>query len=175
MIDWQLIIYQAIPYLMIGIPLLVLVNWFLKQNIKTRQIELSIAMQKEVLPLRIQAYERLIILLERINPETMILREQKQGLTNLQLHALLLKNIRSEFEHNLAMQIYLPAKTWDLITKSRDEVIKLINTCSGEVKPEAPSIELSQKILERNSNKVSFHIKQAKDAIKKDIQLYYFS
>nr|WP_321451627.1 hypothetical protein [uncultured Carboxylicivirga sp.] len=175
MIDWQIIIYQAIPYLLIGIPILVLINWFLKQNIKTKQIELSMAMQKEMLPLRIQAYERLTILLERINPDAMILREQKPGLTNLQLHTSLLKNIRSEFEHNLAMQIYLPVKTWDLILKSRDEVIKLINTSAGEVKTDAPSMELSQKILERYSKESDYYLKQAKEALKKDIQQYYFS
>jgi len=175
MIDWQTILYMAIPYLMIGIPVLILVNWFLKQNLKSKQIEISLSMQKEMLPLRIQAYERLTILLERINPDTLILREQKQGLSNLQLHTLLLKGIRSEFEHNLAMQIYLPAKTWDLILKSRDEVIKLINTCAGEVKAEGPSMELSQKILERYSKESDFYLKQAKEALKKDIQLYYFS
>ena len=175
MIDWQTILYQAIPYLMIGVPILLLVNWFLKQNLKTKQIELSLSMQKEMLPLRIQAYERLTILLERINPDTLILREQKQGLSNLQLHSSLLKSIRSEFEHNLAMQIYLPVKTWDLIIKSRDEVIKLINTCAGEVKAEGPSMELSQKIIERFSKESDFYIKQAKEALKKDIQLYYFS
>jgi hypothetical protein len=175
MVDWQNIIYQAIPYLLIGIPMLMLVNWFLKQNLKTKQIELSLSMQKEMLPLKIQAYERLTILLERINPETMVLREQKPGLTSLQLHSLFLKNIRSEFEHNLAMQIYLPNNTWELITKARDEVIKVINTCSSEVKPEAPSMELSQKILERSINEVNFYLKKAREALKNDIQSYYFS
>lgn len=175
MVDWQNIIYQAIPYLLIGIPMLLLVKWFLKQNLKTKQIELSLSMQKEMLPLKIQAYERLTILLERINPETMVLREQKQGLNSLQLHTLLLKNIRSEFEHNLAMQIYLPNKTWDLITQARDEVIKVINSCSSQVKPDSPSMELSQKILERSINEVNYYLKKAREALKNDIQSYYFS
>ncbi len=175
MISWQNIIYQAIPYLLTGIPILLLVNWFLKQNLKMKQVDLSLSVQKEILPLRIQAYERLTILLERINPESIVLREQKQGLTSLQLHTQILKNIRSEFEHNLAMQIYVPNKTWDLISIARDEAIKVINSCASDVKPDAPSMELSQKILERSMNETNFHIKKAREALKNDIQLYYFS
>lgn len=175
MINWQNIMYQAIPYLLVGIPVLLLVNWFLKQNLKIKQIELSLATQKEMLPLKVQAYERLTILLERINPESIVLREQKQGLSSLQLHSLILKHIRSEFEHNLAMQIYLPNKTWDLINNARDESIKMINSCAGEVKPDAPSMELSQKIMTRSINEPNFHIKKAKEALRNDIQSYYFS
>ncbi len=174
MFDWQGISTYAVPFLLLGVPMLILVNWFLKQNLKMKQLELSLAVQKEMLPLKIQAYERLIILLERINPETIVLREQKQGLSNLQMHSILLKSIRKEFEHNLAMQIYLPAKSWELITQSRDEIIKLINTCSGEVKPDQPSIELSQKLMERSMNETNFRLNKAKETLRKDIELLYY-
>lgn len=173
MFDWQELIKNVLPFILLGVPLLILVNWFLKQNLKMKQLDLAQSIQKEMLPLKIQAYERLILLLERINPENMVLREQKQGLTNLQFHSLLLKNIRKEFEHNLAMQIYLPGKSWELITQSRDEVIKLINTCSSEVKPNQPSIELSQKLMERGINETNFHLKKAKESLRKDIELLY--
>lgn len=174
MANWQNILLQILPYLFLGIPILLVINWFLKQNVKMKQLELSMAKHKELLPLKMQAYERLTIFLERINPENLVLREQKQGLSSVQLHHSMLKNIRAEFEHNLAMQIYVPIATWDLITHARDEVIKTINTCSGEVNPSSPSMMLSQKILENSINDVVYHIKKAKDTLKKDIEEYYY-
>ncbi len=168
------LIQTSVSTLLIATPLLILIHWFLKHNIKLKQLELANSTFKELIPTRLQAYERLSILLERITPEALVLREQKQGLTSLQLQSILLQSIRKEFEHNFAMQIYLPASTWDQIIKSRDEVIKLLNTCSAEVQPNSPSMQLSKIILEKAINETNFHIVKAKKALKKDIQLYYF-
>jgi len=174
MIEFENLVIISILILLIGIPFLILVRWFLKHNLKLKEIELANSTFKELIPTRLQAYERLSILLERITPEALVLREQKQGLSSLQLQKILLQNIRQEFEHNFAMQIYLPISTWDLVIKSRDEVKKLINTCSAEVQPNSPSMELSRVILERTINETNFYISKAKESLKKDIQNYYF-
>jgi len=174
MIEFENLVIISILILLIGIPFLILVRWFLKHNLKLKEIELANSTFKELIPTRLQAYERLSILLERITPEALVLREQKQGLSSLQLQKILLQNIRQEFEHNFAMQIYLPISTWDHVIKSRDEVKKLINTCSAEVQPNSPSMELSRVILERTINETNFYISKAKESLKKDIQNYYF-
>jgi hypothetical protein len=160
--------------ILIAAPLLILLRWFLKHNIKLKELELANSTFKELIPTRLQAYERLTILLERISPEAIVIRENKPGMTSLQLQKQLLQIIRQEFEHNFAMQVYLPIKTWDTIIKSRDEIIKLINTSSAEVNPNSPSMELSRVILEKGINETNFYLVKAKEALKKDIQLYYF-
>jgi len=174
MLVFEKLIQTSAITLLVAVPLLLLIRWFLKHNLKLKELELANSTFKELIPTRLQAYERLSILLERITPEALALREQRQGLTSIQLQKLLLQNIRQEFEHNFAMQIYLPVKTWEQVIKSRDEVIKLINTCSAEVQPNSPSMELSKKILERAINETNFYITKAKESLKKDIQLYYF-
>lgn len=174
MMEFENLVIISVPIILIGLPLLILIRWFLKHNLKLKELELANSTFKELIPTRLQAYERLSILLERISPEAMILRENKQGLSNLLLQKRLLQVIRGEFEHNFAMQIYLPVATWEKILKSRDEVIKLINTCSGEVNPNGHSMELSKIILEKTVNETDFYIVKAKEALKNDIQLYYF-
>ncbi|WP_289054665.1 hypothetical protein [Carboxylicivirga marina] len=164
----------AAVVLLIALPLLILIRWFFKHNLKLKELELANSTYKELIPTRLQAYERLAILLERISPETIVIRENKQGLSSLQFQKQLLQIIRQEFEHNFAMQIYLPAKTWDAIIKARDEVVKLINTSAAETQANAPSMELSRIILEKGINDTNFYIKKAKEVLKKDIQLYYF-
>jgi hypothetical protein len=66
-----------------------------------------------------------------------------------QLQAELLKTIRAEFEHNLSQQIYVSAKAWDVIKNSKEQIIKIVNTCSIKVKPEEPAIRLSAQIIEK--------------------------
>ncbi|MCT4591686.1 MAG: hypothetical protein N4A71_27955 [Carboxylicivirga sp.] len=174
MIEFDEIIKLLSFTLLITIPILIILRWFLKHNLKLKELELANSTYKELIPTRLQAYERLTLLLERINPDTMVLRENIAGLTSLQLQKKLLNTVRQEFEHNFAMQVYLPVKTWDKIIKSRDEVIKLINTSSAEVDPNSPSISLSKVILEKGVNETTFYILKAKEQLKKDIQLYYF-
>lgn len=174
MIEFKDVMTTGITILLIAVPILILIRWFLKHNLKLKELELANSTFKELIPTRLQAYERLAILLERITPESIVLREQKQGLTSLQLHNQLLQSIRHEFEHNFAMQIYLPVESWDKITKARDEVIKVINSSSAEVQPNSPSMELSRTILEKAINETNFFIVKAKETLKKDIQLYYF-
>ncbi len=174
MIVFEEIIKLSCIVVLISTPILVLLRWFLKHNLKQKQLELANSTFKELIPTRLQAYERLAILLERISPEAIVLRENKANMTSLQLQKQLLSSIRHEFEHNFAMQIYLPAPTWDAILKSRDVVIKLINTASGEVQPNSPAIHLSKIIFEKGVNETNFYINKAKENLKKDIQLYYF-
>jgi len=174
MIAYDEIIKLLCIVLLISLPMLLILRWFLKHNLKLKELELANNVYKELIPTRLQAYERLTILLERISPEAIVLRENIAGSSSLQLQKKLLATIRHEFEHNFAMQVYLPIKTWDKIIKSRDEVIKLINTASAEVNPNAQSMELSRIILEKSMNETNFYIDKAKEALKKDIQRYYF-
>ncbi|MCU4175939.1 hypothetical protein [Carboxylicivirga sp. N1Y90] len=173
MLNLNELIQSSLPFFLFAIPLLILVRCFLKHNLKLKQIELASSLKKELIPNKIQAYERVTLLLERIHPETLILREQQAGLSNMQLHKQLLKSIRTEFDHNIAMQIYMPSKTWEYVTKARDEVSKLINTCSSQVQPNNPSMELAHKILEKTINETNYYITKAKEKLNNDIELMY--
>jgi hypothetical protein len=174
MTNFEELIKIATITLLFALPLLLLTRWYLKHQIKLKELELANNTFRELIPTRMQAYERLAILLERITPESLVLREQNHSLTSLQLQQKLLQIVRHEFEHNFAMQIYLPVKSWEAVTKSRDEVIKLINTCAGAVKPTSPALELSKTILERSMNETNFYVVKAKEKLKNDIQQYYF-
>ncbi len=103
--------------------------------------------QKITLPLRLQAYERMILFLERMSPNSLIIRLQNQQMTARQLQMEMLSLIRAEFEHNLAQQLYISTNAWDVIVSAKENVIKIINISSEEVDPNAPFLELSQKIM----------------------------
>ena len=84
----------------------------LREETKRRKAELTQNNQKITIPVRLQAYERLVLYLERISPESLLIRVNQPNLTNKKLQAKLLQNIRAEWEHNLSQQLYVSNNAW---------------------------------------------------------------
>ena len=124
-----------------------LVQKFLNNEQKTREHELKKSAQSTITPLKIQAYERLVIFLERIHPNSIVVRVNKHGMSSHQLHQELIKSIKSEYEHNLSQQIYISAAAWELVKTSKEEVVKLINISATKVAHDSVSNELAMMIL----------------------------
>jgi len=129
-----------------------LVQKFLGNEQKRREHELRKSSQATITPLKIQAYERLVIFLERIHPNSVVVRVNKHGMSAQQLHQELVKTIKTEYEHNLSQQIYISHNAWELIKTAKEEVIKLINISSTKVPHDAGSNELAMMILNITSN-----------------------
>jgi hypothetical protein len=99
------------------------------------------------LPLRLQAYERMSLFLERISPSSLLLRLAPSATNAIELQHILLNDIREEYNHNVAQQIYISNDTWDQIGFAMNEVIADINKAAAEVSPEAPATDLGKKIF----------------------------
>ncbi len=99
-------------------------------------------------PLRIQAYERMILFLERISPTSLVMRLHQSGISAQMLHAELLKAIRSEYEHNMSQQIYLSIKTWEMIKVSKEETIKLINMTINKMPDHASGLNFGEALIQ---------------------------
>jgi len=145
-----------------------LVKNFLDHESRKKSIDLKLNNQTLITPIRLQAYERVILFLERINPNGLIMRSNKVG-TASQFQAELLKTIRAEFEHNLSQQIYMSSKAWESVIKSKEETIKLINVASSRVNVDASAMELAQTIIAVSSQLSEMPTKSAIDFIKKEI------
>ena len=95
---------------------------------KKRQWELKRESQKTISPIRLRAYERLALLLERTKPEHMImeLRQKEPAAiatwTVMQMQQYLLQTIRAEFDHNQSQQVYVSDELWDMIINARDQL-----------------------------------------------------
>lgn len=142
------ILKYVLPASIVLVTAYFLIKSFLDQEALKRQMEIKSQNQKMITPVRLQAYERMILFLERINPESLLLRLQVPGQNSGQLHRELLSLIRAEYEHNLSQQIYMSGKAWDFIKNAKENIVKLINTASDRVKPDSPSVELASVIIE---------------------------
>ncbi len=129
-----------------------LVKRFLDNDQKRREHELKRSAQGLITPLKIQAYERIVIFLERINPNSLVIRVNKNGMNSRQLHSELINAVKTEYEHNLSQQIYVSYGAWELVKNAKEEVVQLINISSSKVAVEANSSELAIMILNITAN-----------------------
>ncbi len=126
-----------------------------------------------VVPVRLQAYERMTLFLERISPNNMLLRLGGSSSTVLELQQRLLQEIRDEYNHNLSQQVYMTQGVWDQIQGAMNDVTVLINQSSGDTRPDAPAIELSRRIFERIIQKDRQPTADALKSLKEEIQTMF--
>lgn len=102
--------------------------------------------QKTALPIRLQAYERLALFLERIHPNKLLIRIAPFSDDKVAYQSLLINTIEQEFEHNLAQQIYVSGDCWTLITTAKNTIIQNIRQTTADTTI-ADSSKLREKIL----------------------------
>ena len=145
---WEIVKY-TLPALIVFLATFLSLKKVLDHNFARYKMEVSLQNQKLITPIRLQAYERMALLLERISPESLLMRISEPHLTAKNLQSALLKTVRAEFDHNLSQQIYISQQAWEVIKNARSNIIKLINTTAGEIKPGTPGLEFSKKLLDK--------------------------
>lgn len=120
----------AIPTIITGL----IAYYFFKEHTKNedgrRRFLLKKDMQVSALPLRLQAYERMALFLERISPSKLLIRITPKSSDKEGYESLLIQSIEQEFEHNLSQQIYISDKCWSIITTAKNATIQLIRKAS---------------------------------------------
>lgn len=112
-----------------------------------RNFEIRKQFRDVTLPVRLRAYERIILFLQRTEPESLLMRFDFSGMTVLQLQQMLHKAIRDEYEHNMSQQIYVSNEAWAMVSNARESLVQLINSCAAQLDSEAPAMSLAQTIL----------------------------
>lgn len=144
---------------------------FLENEQKKQLLELKFNNRSLVTPLRIQAYERMSLFLERIDPNQLILRLNTPGLSSEQLKSLLLTAIRAEYEHNLSQQIFVSSELWDRIIQVKEETIKTINICSSKLAVDATAVDLATAVLEQMTGQLANA--RAMELLKEEVRLLF--
>ena len=143
------------PTLIVAGGMYLLIKNLLERDYRLKLLESRRLLQKEMLPLKLQAIERLVVFLERLRPESMVFRILQPGMQVRDLQLDLLATIRSEYEHNLSQQVYLTPQSWVAVRQAKDEMIALINVSADSVQTDAKAMELSQKIFQNAGSQVA--------------------
>jgi hypothetical protein len=160
----------VLPAAAVFVAVYLVIRSFLENEKDKRNHEHRMQIKQNIMPLKLQAYERLVIFLERIHPNIHIVRCNKASFNCYQLHQELIKSIKSEYEHNLSQQIYVSKGAWELVKNAKEELIKLINLSYSKVNPESPSQDLAMIILNAVANSTKKLPNEiAVDFIKKEV------
>jgi hypothetical protein len=161
------LLFAAVIYVCIRM----VVQAFLKNEEKKREAKNKSTVDLSTLPLKLQACERLILLLERISPAQAINRVLQPGMTSNELHISLLQSIREEYEHNIAQQIYISPGSWALLRSAKEEIVFLINTAAAQTEGGTGS-DLARKALELWGQKEKNPLQDAIDQLKTELRPY---
>ena len=159
-----------LPALIVAGAIYLLFKQYLEKDQQRRLIELRLDSSKATLPLRLQAYERVVLLLERISPNNILVRLSSAGQTAPDYHRLLQQEIRAEYEHNISQQLYLSADTWALVREAKENVLTMVNRAfHGLPNPaQCRGTELAKRILEGLMTDAAEPTAQALAAVKRE-------
>ncbi|MCB0792277.1 MAG: hypothetical protein H6595_01770 [Flavobacteriales bacterium] len=143
-----LLLLALIPSIVVFLTAFYILRQFIGREQAGRIAEIRREDHRHTLPLRLQAYERLVLFLERISPGGLVLRVHKSNMTARMLHAELTATVREEFEHNVTQQIYVSDRAWALVRQAKDETIRIINIAFEHTEDHAPGTALSQQVFE---------------------------
>ncbi len=138
----------TIPAVVVMLTAVILISKMLRNDQERRRNEIALLNSRTIVPIRLQAYERIILFLERTSMESLLLRTNKAGMSAAQMHSAILNTIRSEFEHNLSQQVYITPQAWEVVKNARSNTIKIVNTVAQELPETATSVDLSRGLLE---------------------------
>jgi len=148
------ILSYTIPTIVTGF----IAYYFFLNHTRTEEKKLKLSLLKEVqkssLPVKLQAYERMILFLERVNPSQLLIRVSSVNNDTSAYQISLINTIEQEFEHNLTQQIYLSDKCWSVIVASKNATIQLIKNTSEE-NSISNAQELREAILQKMINSTS--------------------
>ncbi|MEQ9403083.1 MAG: hypothetical protein RIM99_05815 [Cyclobacteriaceae bacterium] len=160
----------TIPAILVLYLAYLLVRSFLQKQLDEIAFGVRQKNQEIVVPIRLQAYERIVLLLERITPGNLLSRLGNSDYSAEEFQQILIHEIRNEVNHNLSQQVYMSDSAWTYVTTAVEQTISLINSSVSGLDQKAKGIELAKAVLENAAREEMDTSGQAIKFIKEEIQ-----
>jgi hypothetical protein len=164
------ILKYCIPALCVLLATWLVMRQFYKAESEKRLWELKSLAQKEISPVRLRAYERLALLLERTTPEHMLLELNLGELTVLQVQQHLMRTVRMEYEHNASQQVYVSAEVWAMIMNAKEQTVAFVNTIAQQLPAESTALDYAKMLITAYATNGDTPNELALQALKKEAQ-----
>ncbi|MBQ7550133.1 MAG: hypothetical protein IJT04_01220 [Bacteroidales bacterium] len=166
-----ILVIAIFPPLMVAATALVVVKRFIENDQRKKLIEMKYQSKNVITPIRLQAYERMAMFLERIEPNSLLFRVNNPELTAYQMQTILLATIRSEYEHNLSQQVYISPEVWDAIKNAKERVVNVINVSAGQLAATAMATDLATQVFQMVAEESPIAVAMLE--LKKEIAVLY--
>lgn len=146
------------------------VRSFTTKELEKNMLDHKMKSRDTVLPIRLQAYERMCLFLERISPSNLVVRLNDSAYNAKQFQQILLGEIRNEYNHNLSQQVYMSDEAWDVVKNAKEAMITVINQAGEELSEDAKGVALAKKVFEKMLEKEQDPISHALIVVKNEIR-----
>lgn len=163
----------TIPALLVLITAYMLISKLLRNEDERRNFELQKGNASILIPIRLRAYERLSLVLERTAPQKIVLTTLEQDMNCFDFQLKLLDNIRQEFSHNVSQQIYVSEELWNAIRTVQESLLQLVNTVASKYDPNENATALAEKIIEIYATAEHTPTEIAMHMLKGEVQSYF--
>ncbi len=162
-----------LPLIVFLIALMILLNHFAKKEKLNLRYDVIKANNKLITPVRLQAYERIILFLERIRPDALALRLTKPGISSKKMQLLMLSAVRDEFNHNLSQQLYITDETWAAVIYAKEQITRLINFSISKIDPNVPSNAFTAVLINNYNDIETKPIETSVELVKKEASQFF--
>jgi hypothetical protein len=165
------VVFVVVPSCTVLFGMYLAIKAFIQRDLDKVQAEIGKKNNEIIMPIRLQAYERICLFLERISLNNLVLRTNNPSYTVSDLHSKLLTEIRDEFNHNLSQQIYMSDVAWQMVRSAMEQNCAKINEASQYVpNKEDRGIELAKSIFNLAAQASNDPIQEALNYIKNEIR-----
>lgn len=166
------IVKITVPALIVYFTAYQLLSKFFENKLQQRSLEIKQQTKEQSLPMRMNAYERLALLCERISIPNLLLRLRGDTKTAQDLRMAMLMTVQQEFEYNLSQQIYVSQKLWEIIKIARDNTVSIIEELAKQHPASASSKDLATLYLSHLQQHPELSLETALSAIRKEAAVY---
>jgi hypothetical protein len=170
----QAFLYQVAMFIIPAIFILTYVHYLFRREfdkyLDLRFKQTTPVNADQLLPLKLQAHERMIVFVERINPSNVLIRLHQQGISVSDLQSLVINEINSEYQHNITQQLYVEDATWNVIRKLKEDTIAMIGNGAKGLAADATGVDLSKRVLQHMASMQENPYDLTLTLIKKGIQ-----
>lgn len=149
--DISIFFFDVLKYTLSGLFVFFAAYFLLKNHFDTyynlKELEYKTLVVKDILPLKLQAYERMTLFIDRINPSNLLLRLHQPGMTAQEIQSIIISEVRAEYQHNISQQLYLSTNSWNIINRVKEDTISIVKHSVTNLHPQASAIELSKIIF----------------------------
>lgn len=174
--SWQFflsILQSTIPAAVVFLVTYFTLKKMLDEDFRRKQLEARTKKSSELTPMKLQAYERLTIFLERIRLDNLVMRLADPALTATEFKHRLSQSINEEFNHNVSQQIFISDQAWLMIKAAKEDALNTIQNCYKDMSEFSKSTDLGKAILNEVIESKNDMVAKAILFIKKEIDLVF--
>jgi len=147
-----------------------LIKPYLDRSERIQMLEFKKSVANQTLPLRLQAYERIVLFMERINPQNMLVRLNAASHSAAELHSIIIAEVRSEYQHNITQQIYVTSRAWGVTKRVKDDTLNIAANALKALPENATGLDYGKAILVMLSQLENDPYEIGAELIRKDLE-----